>query len=320
MYFLSQEERKYVLRKLLPEARQHSVVEELRGWNWHQPPLSPAYQPTLGVYEIAGQYCRTGRDIYLRHVHRVKVPPNPAMIEGSLLHNIVGRILTDSKRTIYRKGPQCVDSLEQLELDWATIDWPPQDTLSQEMKDKATALWRFERRRIVARVEEVLSQQPHIGLDGLVALALPVIVEQRLDGRFLGLSGHLSVDAFHLAEPMVVDIKFGEPRDFHRLTTTGYALVLESLYEYPVTLGCIVYPSYRDGQWTTQRDFHIISDELRQWFIDARDERARLVEEEIDPGFPEACPKTCPLWQTCYPESGTPTPNRRKTQKAVSQI
>lgn len=304
MYFLSEDERKYVLRKLLPEARRQDVAEELRGWNWHQPPLSAVYQPRLGVYEIAGQYCGTGRDVYLRHVSNVRAAPNEEMVQGSLLHHVVAQVLVEAKRAIYREGISCVDAIERMELDWTIIERSVNGGESAEaLKEKAEALWRFERRRIVARIEEVLSQQPHIGVDGLASMAVPVTVEQRLDGRFLGLSAKLAVDAFHLAEPMVMDIKFGEPRSFHRLTTAGYALVLESLYEHPVTLGCIVYPRYRDGRWSIERDFHLIGDELRQAFIESRDERARLVEEEIDPGLPEECPKNCSFLKTCHPEA-----------------
>ncbi len=144
-------------------------------------------------------------------------------------------------------------------------------------------------------------RQPHIGTDSLVNLALPVIVEQKLDGTFLGLSRHLSADAFVWSEPMVLDIKFGRKEQFHRLSTTGYALVMESIYEYPVNLGCLAYVSFSDGMVMVEREFHLIDDELRQWFIESRDERARLVEEEIDPGLPEKCPASCPFYRHCHP-------------------
>ncbi|MEW6425294.1 MAG: CRISPR-associated protein Cas4 [Bacillota bacterium] len=40
MYFLTEEEKKHLLRGLLPRARETGVAEELRGWNWPQPPLA----------------------------------------------------------------------------------------------------------------------------------------------------------------------------------------------------------------------------------------------------------------------------------------
>ena len=139
----------------------------------------------------------------------------------------------------------------------------------------------FEARRIAERVASVLARQPHAGPDAIAALALPVSVELKLDGTFLGLSPHLSADAVLFAGSAVADLKFGPREPFHRLTTTGYALVLESLYERPIDVGCIVYAAVRNGRLTVERDYHIIGDELRQWFLQEREEKARLVAEEL---------------------------------------
>lgn len=43
------------------------------------------------------------------------------------------------------------------------------------------------------------------------------------------LSSNLSADAFTFSEPMILDLKFGRPQKFHRLSTTGYALVMEAV-------------------------------------------------------------------------------------------
>ncbi len=271
------------------------MAEELRGWNWHQAPLSPAYRAKLGVFEVAGQYCGNGRDVYVRHVLKKRGVATAAMVEGRVLHDVVARIILEAKGLMYREGHGCVGLLDKLSFPceaWTELGALP------ELKEKAESLWHFERRRIVTRAEEVLARQPHIGVDALVTLTLPVVVEQKLNGTFLGLSSHLAADALGWAEPLMVDLKFGEPREFHRLATTGYALVMESLYEYPISLGCVIYPNYREGRWTVERDFHIINDELRQWFIESRDERMRLVEEEIDPGT-ETCQEQCPFWKIC---------------------
>lgn len=306
MYFLSEEERRLVLRKLLPQARAEGVSEELRGWRWSEPPLAPIYDTRLGVYEVAGQYCQSGRDLYLRRVLGVKEPPNRAMLDGSALHALVAAMLTATKRAIYAApevGIGDIDGggcLAALEVALAEANFAVLHDDNIELAEKARLLYRYEYRRIVERVEGVLAQQPHIGADALAALSLPVVVEQRLNGALLGLSGHLSADAFTFAEPMVVDIKFGKHEDFHRLSTTGYALVMESIYEYPINLGCIVYPSFYRGRLTIERDFHIIGDELRQRFIDDRDTRARLIEEEIDPRLPSVCYEGCPFWRHCH--------------------
>lgn len=297
MYFPSEEERRLILRRLAPQARQRGIAEELRGWNWHQAPLSPIFETRLGVYEIAGQYCRTGRDVYLRRVMKITVSPSAEMVEGRYLHDLLRQFVVAAKRVLYgsETNPlQAMAALQEPSL-LPAIDSENGDGLFQ----KAALLWAYEYRQLMSRIQQALARQPRIGVDSLVATALPVVVEQSLDGTYLGLSPHLSTDAFSWSEPMVVDLKFGASRPFHRLYTTGYALVMESIYEQPVDLGCVVYASFHDGRVLIERDFHVIDDELRQWFIEARDERARIVEEEIDPGLPPESPQSCPYYYVC---------------------
>ncbi len=303
MYFLSDEEKRLLLRRLLPQAREKGVAGELRGWNWDKPPLSPIYGIKLGVSEIAGKYCPTSRDVYLRRVLDAKMPPSASMTEGGLLHQLLCDLIVQVKRVIYNQGTGCLETLKDLRRPAMREPAPegiPSPAGSEALR-KADILWEFEHRRILARVQDILTRQPHIGVDSLAALALPVTVEQKLDGSFLGLSAHLSADAFAFSEPMMVDLKFGKPEKFHRLATTGYALVMESLYEYPVNVGCLVYISFKESGLGVERDFHVIDDELRQWFIEERDERMRMVEEEIDPGVGRDCPQTCYCWKECHP-------------------
>lgn len=307
MYFLTEEERKLFLRKLLPKSREMAVAEELRGWNWHQPPLEPIYDVKLALYEIAGKYCLTGRDIYLKRVQGVQVKPNKAMLMGSILHETLLRILTTTKRLIYLKGvegyQEVIENLKQggeITLERYKNNFNEEEFL--EIQRKIAIINEFESSRIAARIQEALSKHPYIGEDALVSLVIPVVAEQKLDGSFLGLSHHLSADAFVFSEPMIIDLKFGEQRDFHRLTTTGYAMVMEAMYEYPVNTGCIIYGEFRGNRLVISKDLHIIDDELRQWFIEERDEKMRMVYDEIDPGFAEECPENCPYYKVCWGE------------------
>jgi len=304
MYFLTDEDKKQLLRYLLPKARELGIVEELRGWNWHQPPLEPVYGTKLALYEVAGGYCPTARDVYLRRVHGVKGRPGPAMLQGTVFHAAVADVLVGAKRALYRYGVDNYRAIcDAIQGQTVTI---PEDIAGQltaeqvsDTAEKVEIIAAFEKTRVLARLQEVLSKHPYIGADALVNLVIPVVLEQKLDGSFLGLSGSLSADAFLFSEPMVLDLKFGEPRDFHRLSTTGYALVMEALYEFPVNLGCIVYVQFRGDRLVIKRDLHIISDEMRQWFIETRDEKARLVAEEIDPGVGN-CPAVCQYYQVCH--------------------
>ncbi|HHV78320.1 MAG TPA: type I-A CRISPR-associated protein Cas4/Csa1 [Firmicutes bacterium] len=305
MYFLSDEERKILVKGLIPKARAAEVNEELRGWNWHRPPLEPIYAVRLGVYEVASCYCPTARDLFLRRVRNIKARPNEAMMMGSLIHEVVSKVLVKAKRLIYQHGVQNYRQIvsELLQPDGndyipALVQQMPEGS-SELARQRAESVWQFESSRIIARLQDVLSRQPYVGEDALVALAVPVVVEQKLDGTFLGLSRNLSADACTFTEPMVLDLKYGKPRDFHRLGTTGYAMVMEAIYEFPVDIGCIVYVDFQGDRVVIKREFHLIDDELRQWFIEERDQKMRIVSDELDPGKSEECYDQCPYAPEC---------------------
>ncbi|MDA8235150.1 MAG: type I-A CRISPR-associated protein Cas4/Csa1 [Clostridia bacterium] len=304
MYFLTDEERKQVIKGFLPKSRELGVAEELRGWNWHVPPLAPVYDLRLGVYEIAGKYCNSGRDVYLRKIDGIKAQPNKDMIRGSVFHEVLVNILVRAKRLIYTHGVANYQAVlkglqELVELDLEKYKHILSKDEVEDLRHKVEIISVFESSRISARIQEILIKQPYIGEDSLVALAIPVVVEQKLDGSFLGLSRNLSADAFTFSEPMVVDLKFGGKKDFHRLSTTGYALVMEAVYEFPINLGCIVYAEFKDDRLVVTKDIHIIDDELRQWFIEERDEKMRMIYEEIDPGLSNKCYDSCPHFVVC---------------------
>lgn len=305
MYFLTEEERQKLLKGILPKSRSTEIAPELRGWNWHQPPLEPAYDVTLAVYEVAGKYCSTGRDVYLRRVQRARSTPNKEMIMGSAFHETLAHVLVKAKRLIYVHGVQSLrDILKDLsEPSTDSILTRRQRELSTsdyvELSRKVATIHDFETAKLSTRIQDAVAKQPYIKEDSLVSTAIPVMVEQRLDGSFLGLSHMLSADAFIMPEPMIMDLKYDQQRKFHKLATTGYALVMESIYEYPVNLGCIVYLKFIDDRISVSKDIHIIDDELRLWFMEERDQKARMIYEEIDPGISKDCYPTCPYRQYC---------------------
>jgi len=312
MYFPTEEERKNLIKGLLPKSRKLDVNEELRGWNWHKPPLEPIYEVKLALHEVAGYYCPTGRDIYLKRVQGIVVRPNKAMVIGGLLHEALAYLLTRAKREIYLKGiGGCEEALEALRDPKISvigdfirdIDKSEINALTKQefegVRKKISLIWKHQTNALIFEAQELLTKQPYIGVDSLVSLAIPITVEQKLDGSFLGLSKYLSADAYRFYETMILDLKFGRPQSFHRLATTGYALVMEALYEYPINCGCIVYPEFKNERLIIQKDYHLIDDELRQWFIEARDEKMRMVYDEIDPGKPDECYDNCPYLEVC---------------------
>ena len=297
MYFLSDDDRRLLLRRYLPLIREAPISDDLRGWNWPSAPLSPVYTAPLGISEIAGRYCPSGRDVYLRHVLGERGTPNTAMIDGRFYHAVIATIILLAKQTIYREGAACLAAIESL----SEPELPPLPAgASAGAVANGCLLWRYEAWRIATRAAESLARFPHAGTDALAAAILPVTVEQQLDGSFLGLSRLVRVDAAHFSEPMIADLKFGRKERFHRIGLAGYALVSESLLEQPINLGYIVYVDFRDGHVVVEREFHVLGDELRQWFADERDEKARSVELELDPGLADDCPETCPHWSICY--------------------
>jgi len=226
------------------------------------------------------------------------------MIRGKVFHEILVRVLVRAKRLIYEKGVgNFQEILRKLNtpLDLSFLsEYRSQLTEEEfaELQKKAFTIATFENARVAARIQEILVKQPYIEEDSLVSLAIPVVVEQKLDGTFFGLSANLSADAFTISEPMVLDLKFGEPKKFHRLSTTGYALVMEAIHEFPINLGCIVYAEFKGDRLIVKKDIHIIDDELRQWFIEERDQKMRMIYEEIDPGLGK-CYDSCPYILQC---------------------
>jgi len=90
MYFLSELEHKLLVRKLLPMAREVGVSSDLRGWNWHQPPLKPYYDDVkLPMYAVCSKYCPSDRDIYLGFVEKVRRKLNYKIALGKILHGVV---------------------------------------------------------------------------------------------------------------------------------------------------------------------------------------------------------------------------------------
>jgi len=307
VYYLTSNEKRKLFKGFLSRAREEPVSDMWRGWSWDRPPMAPPYEDiTLSISEIAGQYCETGRDIYLRRVEGVRRPPNPRMIRGTVLHRVVEEVVTRAKVIIYSEGKvpghHLVQRLMQESdsfIDKLLSTWKIDEKVKEDLRSKALSLWKFEAWQIGANLDRISSSQREVGLDALVNMAIPFVVEYKLDGSFLGLSGGLRVDAI---SPMgvVLDLKTGSRTSFQELYTTGYALVLEALYEVPYDVGCLVNLDFSPhGTPIIKRWFHMIDAPLRQQFIEERDEKMRIVAEQEDPGVPERCPRDCSFIDVC---------------------
>lgn len=284
MFMPTAEEKKRLLRGTIPRARKLGVDDTLRGWSWSSPPLLSPYEVPLGLSEVANAYCATGRDVYARRVLGETPEPNEKMIQGSALHDALGDWTVNAKRALYAHGVGGVEgAVEEIH---AFPEPPPPE---------AKSLVAYETDALEFRLREATSQFPRIKTDALVAQVLPVTLGQMLDGAFLGLSRRLSTDLLNLGEPCVLNVIFNdEKRDFHLLTLAGYALVLEAVYEFPVDVGVTVYADFDEkDRLRAEREFTTLGDELRMEFIEVRDEKQRMVADELDPGPCEGCEEWC---------------------------
>jgi len=102
VYFLNEEEKRYIFRGLLSRARADPVDVSWRGWNWDKPPLEPPYDGIrVAVYEIVVRECPTRRDVYPRHVEKIRGIPNKRMIRGALLHEVIEKIMITAKVLLF---------------------------------------------------------------------------------------------------------------------------------------------------------------------------------------------------------------------------
>lgn len=211
--------------------------------------------------------------------------PTPKMNLGSAIHETVRTTLN-----------AFIDG-EQLNFE----EWYPKalavkgiTSANPDIKEKTREAYELTNASCVSRYAEAQSKQPYSTRRDLMATALPFLVEHRITGELLGLSGLLRIDCFDYLHGIVFDIKVAsERRDWYRLYAAGYALVLESVYEVPVDVGCTVYVNYPHGHITVDRDLFFIGDDLRSWWAEERDEKLKIVAQRNDPGYPNICPEDC---------------------------
>jgi CRISPR-associated protein Csa1 len=294
MYFLSDVEQKYLLYQLLPTARERGVSRELRGWSWHQPPLRPYYEDLrLPMYAVASKYCPTDRDVYLRFVEGENPVPNVKMALGKVLHGVV----SDSLQAFILRRRMSFEDW------WRGIRWGEIPARPEEVRMPAQRVWDFIVKMCEARLADVSSRQPYASEWDRVASAIPFLIEHKISGELLGLSGILSLDCYDYLRSIMFDLKVAsEPEDWHRLSPVGYALVFESVHEVPVDICCIVYLNLMGERIVVKKDLFFAGDELRQWWIEERDRKLEIVAERKDPGKPDKtkCSEDCIYYESCY--------------------
>ena len=293
MFFLSDIEYKLLINRLLPLARENPVDQSLRGWNWHTPPLKPEYDVKIPMFLVCSKYCPTARDVYLYMVEGKRGIVNEKMILGAAIHATVRtafRSFIKNKNVNFDEWYETVLREKKVERKLEMV------------RKRCKAIWDYVITSCKSRLIEAMSRQPYATRDDIIAMTIPFIVEHRVSGELLGLSGLLKIDCFDYMRNIIFDIKVSpEEYDWYRLFPTGYALVLESVYEVPIDIGCIVYVWFKDDRPIVKRDLFYINDDLRSWWIEERDEKARYAALKIDPGLPKKCYSECMYLGVCRP-------------------
>jgi len=256
------------------------IDEELRGWNYHIPPIKPRRYLSLSIGDVAYKYCPTKRDVYLRRVLRIQGEQKPALQLGQAVHEIIRYVSNELSKLLF-SGYKPWDALEILFRKSKIIKdiCPQQHWKYCENVYKALAL------DLVSDASDSTS-------------FLPAISEFKVDGSPLGLSPRLSVDAI-VQLSLVVEFKVGGMQEFHKLALAGYALALESALEVPIDFGALIYVNGINSSPDFKVEVYYISSDLRKEFLDARDEVIDMLTEEKDPGVPVSCPSSCPFLSYC---------------------
>jgi CRISPR-associated protein Csa1 len=292
LFFLSELDRKKLINQILPKARDVGVSDELRGWNWHKAPLKPYYDDVrIPMYSVCSKYCPTGRDVFLNLVKKVKGDRTGNVILGSAIHETVRTAL----RSYMDDAPLQFNEWYERVMNEKGVSGRIED-----VKLRSGAAWRFTRVMCESRFMEGVSRQPYAARRDVMATALPFLVEHRISGELLGLSGLLSVDCYDYMRGIVFDMKVSEEsRDWYQLQPTGYALVLESVYEIPINVGCTIYVRFRGDSLSVVSDLFFINDDLRSWWTEERDGKLQMVAQKKDPGSPNVCYETCMYRNEC---------------------
>ena len=280
--------------------------EELRGWNWSEPPILPPYSVKLYMSDVAGGFCSTNRIAYLRHVAKAQEKPSVRLTVGAFIHTIYHEASRAAKAIIYERGNTLSGAGFREEFSrLGDIALARLSERYRELKPELRAsifhsLWNYAANTYASALDRFKSRSPYMSVDGLATMVVPMTVEYPVDGSLIGLSRTLRIDAV-LLPTILVELKTRAVRHEHEVALAGYALAFESQYEVPVDYALIVNLRF-DRSW---RDFKIyehivrISDALRDEFLERRDKVMRIVEEGIDPGLPRRCDPNCPYIGVC---------------------
>ncbi|MEM0233538.1 MAG: type I-A CRISPR-associated protein Cas4/Csa1 [Candidatus Nezhaarchaeales archaeon] len=278
----------------------------MRGWSWSDSAVTSSTTWLIGVSDITGNFCPSGRDVYLRYSLKVRQSDNQVLQKGRLIHEVFSNAVTAVKRFMYSSEGK-IDGEKLYEL-MSSMGARYKDELVDKYdlisRDEATwifsRLWDEAARTYSVALDRALSRSAYMALESLVAAVAPLITEFPIDGSPIGLSRTLRVDAF-LPPSLLVEIKSRRPSPIYELSLVGYAMAFESNYEIPVNYGILVYVDVNsDSRRIFVRPSIIpMTSKARSEFIELRDRRKEMLIYGEVPRVAERCSSECPYIHYC---------------------
>ncbi|PSN95419.1 type I-A CRISPR-associated protein Cas4/Csa1 [Candidatus Marsarchaeota G2 archaeon ECH_B_2] len=317
------------------------VSEEMRGWRWYDYPLQPAYSQQLGVSDITSGFCDTQRYVYLKYVERVWQKDNEELQKGALLHEIHAKANEAAKRNIlkthwetgtitpeafhqaYLQDKQKI--IQQAKAKYRLIPQSQLETAINTLWSRAAYNYTAALTRATTISRYLNTPDPLISLVAPItteyhtlppgtaspAPVAPITTEYPIDGTKLGLTQAIRADGY-IPPGIIIEIKTHPPLEANKYALAGYALSYESQHNTPINYGVFIHIEYnwQTATLTTHPKLTPITDELRQAFIEQRDQAQKIITEKIDPKLPPKCNPRCPYLTHCNPT----TPNNYKTK------
>jgi len=273
------------------------VSEELRGWNWSEPPLTPSYEALINASDINFE-CKTGRIAYLRNYLKVReIIPEPLSF-GAFIHDIVSMATTQAKSILSNLRPRSgIQFFKEMMNASQAHEF---ERLPAEYLKAFRAIWHRAALTYSSSLDKFIEISRYLNIDGLVSLVVPWICEYPLDGRRLGLNRAIRVDAL-IPPNLLVEFKTRPAKRSFETTLAGYALCFECQFKIPINHGVILYIDFNKSRdsFKVYEKIVRIDDSLRLEFIEKRDLLASRASGDVDPGRSDECDLFCPYLGVC---------------------
>jgi len=280
-----------------------NIEEELRGWNWKNAPLLSPSNKLINVSDLAGIDCKTHRFAYVKYILKVKSKETKDLLVGSLTHKLYSLAYQTSKSIIYSMNPKNGQDFYEKFMEKKSLAIKEAEKhvlLGENSKKIVDLLWNYAAHSFASNFDKASIQSKYLTHDSIAGIISPVITEFPLDGSMLGFNKTVRIDGF-VPPNLLIEIKTGELKSTAELGLASYSIIFESIYNSPIDAGLLINVIFDEGfeNFKVYDKIVIISDLLREKFIEERDDVIKIISNEIDPGLPEECDYRCPYLYFC---------------------